>query len=193
MLTKKQLRMLEILDDQILSCKSCYLHKGGKCKPYWTNKYKGYFVCGEAPGKNEVENNEPFIGIAGEKLWEAMGEYGIKKEECFIINSANCRPVNGNKNGKPSELHRDTCREWIRKYFKILNPEKVILLGNFAMHTFIGEWGIMNKYDDKLYSIEEVFDKNIHVVRSVHPSMCIYRGEDGKNKLLKSIGKYYEI
>lgn len=190
MLTQKQIKMLKLLDNQILSCKDCNLYKGGHCKPYWTKEYNGYFICGEAPGKNEVDKNEPFIGAAGGKLWDCMKQYGIAKEECFIINSANCRLVNGNKNGKPSEFHRDTCRKWIRKYFKILQPDKILLLGNFAMHTFVDEWGILKKYENNLFTNEVIFDKNVDVVRSVHPSMCIYRGEDGKNKLLKSIGLF---
>lgn len=192
-MTNKQKRMLELLDKEILKCTACGLHTNGRCKPFWTNEYQGYFICGEAPGKNEVETNEPFIGTAGNKLWECAGKFGIKKEQCFIINSANCRPVNGNKNGKPTELQRDRCREWIRKYFKVLQPNKVLLLGNYAMHTFVNEWGIMQKYDENLLTNESVYGINVNIIRSVHPSMCIYQGDAGKNKLLKSLELYYEI
>lgn len=184
---------MELLDREVLNCTDCGLHKNGRCKPYWTNEYKGYFICGEAPGKNEVDSNEPFIGTAGNKLWECAAQFGIRKEECFIVNSTNCRPINGNKNGKPTELQRDRCRMWIRKYFKILQPEKILLLGNYAMHTIIDEWGIMKKYDGGLLTNEIIYGKSVNVVRSVHPSMCIYQGKAGKNKLLKSLEVFYGI
>jgi len=194
MLTNKQLRMLNLLDEQISNCKFCNLHVNGRCNPYWTEKYNGWFICGEAPGKEEILNNEPFIGTAGNKLWECMSLFKIFKEECFIINSANCRPVDGNKNGKPTELQRDRCREWLRKYFKVLQPNKILLLGNYAMHTFIGEWGIMSKYENNnLLTNKNIFGINVNVVKSVHPSMCIYQGEKGKEKLIKSIELFYEV
>lgn len=86
-----------------------------------------------------MDSNEPFIGTAGNKLWECAWKFGIEKKHCFIINSTNCRPIDGNKNGKPTELQRDRCRDWLRKYFKILQPKKILLLGNYAMHTFVNE------------------------------------------------------
>lgn len=192
MLTSKQIRMLEILDSQILQCESCSLHENGRCKPYWTNEYRGYFIIGEAPGKNEIDYNEPFIGTAGNKLWECAYQFGIEKKHCFIINSANCRPVDGNKNGKPTELQMDRCKEWLRKYFKILEPKKVLLLGNYALFTFINEWYIMKKYEnDELVTDNTIYGSDIKVVKSVHPSMCIYQGELGKEKLTKSMELFY--
>ena len=184
--------MLEILDQQISHCEFCNLYKGGRCKPYWTTDYKGYFIIGEAPGKNEVESNEPFIGNAGNHLWNIAEEFGIYKKHCFIINSANCRPVNGNKNGKPSELHRDRCRDWIRKYFKVLQPERVLLLGNYAIHTMTGDWGVNKFYPDKMFTTETIYDINVDVIRSVHPANCIYRGDEGKEKLRKSFKLFME-
>lgn len=185
--------MLELLDREILNCTDCGLHTGGRCKPFWTNEYRGYFICGEAPGKNEVGSNEPFIGAAGNKLWECASKFNIKKDHCFIINSTNCRPIDGNKNGKPTELQRDRCREWIRKYFKILQPEKILLLGNYSMHTFLNEWGIMKKYNESLLTTDYIYGIKVKVIRSVHPSMCIYQGEEGKSKLLKSMELFYEV
>ena len=190
----KNKRILTLLDEKVLQCEMCSLHKNGRCKPFWTYGYRGYFIIGEAPGKNEVDSNEPFIGSAGNKLWECAAKFGIEKEHCFIINSTNCRPVNGNRNGKPTELQMDRCREWLRKYLKILQPKKILLLGNYAMYTFLNEWGIMKKYENGgLITEENRFGQDIKVVRSVHPSMCIYQGEAGKEKLLKSLELFYEI
>ncbi|MFW6014802.1 MAG: uracil-DNA glycosylase family protein [bacterium] len=193
-MTNKQKRMLELLDQQILNCSDCGLYVNGRCKPFWTPKYNGYFICGEAPGKQEIENNEPFIGSAGEKLWICMKEFNITKEECFIINSTNCRPLNGNKNGKPSQLQMDRCKLWIRKYFKVLEPQKIILLGNYALSTFLNEWGILKFYEeDNLFTEEIIYGKNIKVVKSLHPSMCIYKGEWGKERLKDSIKLFSEV
>jgi uracil-DNA glycosylase family 4 len=92
----------------------------------------------EAPGKEEVENNEVIIGKTGRMLWDIMAEYQLRKQDFLIMNSVNCRVLNGKKNGKPSEAHRDCCRPWIRKYIKVFQPRKIILFGNFALHTILG-------------------------------------------------------
>ncbi len=193
MLTTKQIKMLNLLDQQILSCTGCKLHENGRCKPYWTEKYNGYFICGEAPGKQEIDFNEPFIGAAGNKLWECANIFNIKKEECFIINSTNCRPVKDNKNGKPTDLQMERCKNWLRKYFKILQPDKILLLGTYALSTFINETVIMKFYaEGNLLTNEMIFDKNIKVIKSLHPSMCIYQGSTGKRRLKKSLELFYE-
>lgn len=141
----------------------------------------------EAPGKEEVENNEVIIGKTGRMLWEIMAEYQLTKEMFLILNSVNCRVMNGNKNGKPSEYHRYCCRPWLIKYFRVFRPKKLILFGNYAMHTILGEWGISKFYTENFLLTEERFsDINISVIRSYHPSALIY-DKKKEDDLRKSI------
>lgn len=188
-LNNKQIRMLELLDEQFQNCVKCSLYTNGKCPPYWTIHSK-YAIVGEGPGENEVYNREPFIGKAGRHLWSIMSEFGLKKQQFLIVNSVNCRPIDGNKNGKPTQPQQDACRMWLRKYIKVVKPEKILILGNYAMNTMIGEsMGIMNLNGIKEFNNE--FQANY--VLSVHPSMCIYKGYDGKRMLRESIGIFKDI
>ena len=127
MLTRKQIRMLELLDEQVLSCQSCILYNGGRCKPFWTKSSK-YAILGEAPGGNEVRFNEPFYGPAGTILWEMLLEHGIRKDEFVIVNSVNCRPTevrNGRKrNSKPLKSSRTHVECGIENTLKLLNPRR---------------------------------------------------------------------
>ena len=79
------MRMLELLDDQISQCTSCELHEGGRVKPYWT-PMSVLAGLGEAPGKEEVEQNEPFVGKAGDILGNSMAKNGFRKSDFLIIN-----------------------------------------------------------------------------------------------------------
>lgn len=104
-----------------------------------------------------------------------MAEYQLRKEDFLIVNTVNCRPMNGNKNGKPSEHHRNCCKPWIQKYIKIFQPDKILLFGNYALHAILGEWGIGKFYkEDMLLTKENVFGSIYSVVRSYHPSAMIY-------------------
>lgn len=129
----------------------------------------------EAPGKEEIEGNIPLVGKTGRLFWDIMAEYQLKREDFIILNSVNCRSKKGNKNITPSEYHRTCCRPWLRKYIRVFEPEKILLMGNPSMHTILGEWGISKFYKENILLTEEkIFDITTEVIRSYHPSAMIY-------------------
>jgi len=173
---------------KIKECMLCPLYKNGRCLPYITNKYKKYCVIGEAPGKFEVKNGIPFCGKAGEFLWSVFDDFGLKREHFFIINSVNCRPVIGNKNGKPTAGQIRTCFRWIEHFLSILKPEKIILFGEYAMRTLLGEGNPVA--NNAIVTEEILFDKfKSIVVRSIHPAYCLYN-KDSISLFKTSIDKF---
>lgn len=184
--------MLQLLDEQVLNCKRCGLHSGGRCKPYWTTRSR-YVIVGEAPGSLEVVENTPFIGMAGQVLWGTINKItGLFRADFAIINSVNCRPTDGMKNLKPSPSDRAACQQWIRKFIKVIEPEKVLILGNYAMGTMLGKSsGIvrLNATDGLLDS----YYKNVPFVISVHPAYTIYNKDDGLQKLEEAIEKFKDV
>jgi len=184
MLDNKQIRMLELLDSSILRCKNCELYNGGKVLPYWTSLSK-YVIIGEAPGKEEVENNEPFIGKSGIILWAIMGKYGFRKEEFLIINSVQCMPIDGEKNLTKWNVLQ--CKQIWRKYIKVINPLRMITFGDYGTGAIDGEYrGTIRKNSRGECSRE--FD-DMEYVTSVHPSYCIYNSKSGPLLLEQSIKK----
>lgn len=185
----KQFRMLQLLDGQILSCMKCQLFSGGRAKPFYSPQSR-YAIWGEAPGRDEVYQNSPFVGPAGKILWEVMLRYGFSRDDFLIINSVNCRPVVAGKNGKPNGEQMTLCRIWVRKYLHVLQPEKVILFGSFAVASVYGDCnGIINMNGKILWNDEFGF----HTITSVHPAYVIYNEEKGKNLLEESIKKFKEM
>ena len=51
-------------------------------------------VVGEAPGADEDEKGEPFVGRAGQLLNKILEAVQFKREEVFICNILKCRPPN---------------------------------------------------------------------------------------------------
>lgn len=185
--------MLELLDDQVLSCKDCTLHhNGGRCKPHWTISSK-YAILGEAPGADEVKFNEPFYGKAGTILWDVLAEFDLCKDDFVIVNSVNCRPVKesdrGWVNSKPDEYHQAMCRKWYRKYFKVVKPRKMLVFGNYAMGTLINEFSGIIKHNAESFYHKEF---EMPYVLSIHPAFCIY-DPDGKPLLEHSIKVFKNI
>lgn len=189
MLTDKQYRMLELLCGMITKCRRCGLYNGGRCEPYFTTQSK-YVIVGEAPGLTEVRRNTPFIGPAGQLLWETIGaKTKLIKQDFGIINSVNCRPTDGIRNLKPSDNQMLSCKQWIRKFIKIINPERVLILGNYAMRTLLGKKTGIIKVNaaDGILDIE--FNKIPYMI-SVHPAYAMYDRDKGQKLLNESVKKF---
>ena len=86
-------------------------------------------LIGEAPGKNEDLKGEPFVGAAGKFLDELLEHAGMERSEVYIANILKCRPP-GNRDPEPLEI--ETCTPFLREQIRVVSPEVLVTLGNFA-------------------------------------------------------------
>ncbi len=93
------------------------------------NPHARILVVGEAPGKNEDLQGVPFVGAAGKFLNELLEDAGLKREDIFIANVLKCRPP-ANRDPQPHEI--EACAPFLRAQTKIIDPDVIVTLGNFA-------------------------------------------------------------
>lgn len=171
--------MLQLLDLKFKTCNRCRLRSNGMAKPLW-NPFNRYAIIGEAPGYNEVKGGEPFIGQAGEILTDNLADLGYKRSDFLIINSVNCRCIKDgtNANGKPTRSQLHACQDWLRKYLKVVNPEKILCLGNYAKYYFTESYeGIMSQRGVfRQYKLDDD-SRSYPVLFTVHPAFLIYQEE----------------
>lgn len=86
---------------------------------------------GEAPGKNEDLQGEPFVGRAGENLNGILSLAGLRREDIYIANVLKCRPP-GNRNPKADEVL--ACSPFLREQSRSIWPDVIVTLGNPATH-----------------------------------------------------------
>jgi uracil-DNA glycosylase family 4 len=86
-------------------------------------------LIGEAPGKNEDLKGEPFVGAAGQLLNELLARAGLARGDVYIANVLKCRPP-GNRNPEAAEI--ETCTPFLREQIRVIDPEVLVTLGNFA-------------------------------------------------------------
>ncbi len=67
------------------------------------NPHARVMFIGEAPGRNEDLQGEPFVGAAGEDLNGILSLAGLTREEVYIANVLKCCPP-GNRNPRPEEV-----------------------------------------------------------------------------------------
>ena len=157
---------LEIIKQNVIECTKCDLSKTRtNSVPGKGNFHSNVIFVGEAPGKNEDKNGEPFIGIAGKKLSIALEGAGISREEVYITNIVKCRPP---KNRVPTTIERGTCQEYLKQEIAIIKPKIICILGNTAFNSLLGGSEI-TKFRGKLVRKEN----NLYFL-TVHPAATIY-------------------
>ncbi|HKI50596.1 MAG TPA: uracil-DNA glycosylase [Geothermobacteraceae bacterium] len=84
---------------------------------------------GEAPGRDEDEQGEPFVGEAGKLLDRIILAMGMQRSDVYICNVIKCRPPR-NRDPKPEEIA--ACEPFLKRQLKALQPEVIVTLGKFA-------------------------------------------------------------
>ena len=175
---------MEVIRHQVVECTKCKLSKTRiKSVPGKGNFKSDVIFVGEAPGKNEDLNGEPFIGIAGKRLSMALDEVGISREDVYITNIVKCRPP---KNRVPTTAERSTCQEYLKQEISIIKPKIICILGNTAFNSLLGGSEII-KHRGRLVRKE----KQLYFI-TIHPAATIYNQE--LIKVLKSdIAKLFKM
>ena len=146
----------------------------------------GLMLVGEAPGKNEDLQGEPFVGAAGRLLDELLAEIGIAREEVYIANVLKCRPP-GNRDPRPAEI--DACKGYLREQIRLIAPDVVVTLGAFASRLLLGvETGVTRlrgrRYDWWLGAA---------LVPTFHPSAALRGGERVKDQIREDLALVSDI
>lgn len=111
------------------TCRSPKMEVDGKGK-------RKILIVGEAPGREEDERGQPFVGESGQLLETELRRVGINmRQDCWIYNSLICRPP---KNVTPTPNQIDYCRPNVIKTIQQLQPEVIICVGKVAVHSVIG-------------------------------------------------------
>ncbi len=177
-------KKLEKIKKQVTECINCELSKTRTNSVPGKGNFKSDVIfVGEAPGKNEDMNGEPFIGIAGKKLSIALENVGITREQVYITNIVKCRPP---KNRVPTEIERNTCKNYLKKEIEIIKPKIICILGNTAFNSLLDGKEIIKfrgklvKKDNQLYFL------------TIHPAATIYN-QKLTTVLKKDIKKLFKL
>lgn len=128
--------ILEIRNEIGPACMRCKLSKLGRTKVVNSvgNFSAELMFVGEAPGANEDEEGEPFVGRAGQLLTKIIESIGMTREEVFIGNINRCRPP-GNRAPEPDETV--ACKPFLLREIAVVKPKVIVVLGATAAHNLL--------------------------------------------------------
>lgn len=101
---------------------------------------------GEAPGADEEEQGEPFVGRAGQLLNRMIKAMGLERSQVYIGNILNWRPEMGSRsadgfqtgNRPPTQDEMAYCLPFIRAQIDIIQPRVLVALGKTAVDGLLG-------------------------------------------------------
>jgi len=127
---------LEALREHIGDCRRCKLapHRTQVVFGVGNPRARLVFV-GEAPGRDEDRQGEPFVGRAGQLLTEIITKgMKLRREDVYIANVIKCRPPE-NRNPEPDEVA--ACEPFLLRQLGLIAPEVIVALGKFAVQTLL--------------------------------------------------------
>lgn len=138
---------LALVHKKICKCKKCNLWKTRvRAVPGEGPADAKIMFIGLSPGKTEDEQGRPFVGRAGKLLDELLDSIKLKRKDIFITSVLRCHPP---KNRLPKTEEVAACLPYLQKYVEIINPQIIVLLGNFAIKTVLGKLNGINKIHGK--------------------------------------------
>jgi DNA polymerase len=126
---------LEEIRAELEGCRRCPLCQGRRTIVFGVGNPRARLVfVGEAPGREEDEKGEPFVGEAGRLLDRILFAMGLAREEVYICNVEKCRPP-GNRDPGPGEI--EACEPYLKRQLAAIRPQLIVTLGRFAAQSLL--------------------------------------------------------
>jgi DNA polymerase len=161
---------LQELAKSLHNCQRCKLAKLGRSQVVFGvgNPHASIMFVGEAPGFNEDQKGEPFVGAAGKLLNDLLASAGLSRDQIYIANVIKCRPPN---NRDPEQDEVETCKPFLMQQIQLIRPKLVCTLGNWATQTLLERKVGITKVKAQAF-----YMKDFVIFPLLHPAAALHQG-----------------
>jgi DNA polymerase len=191
--TKDKRIALQLLNEQnVVGCTRCPELAGKRTQTVFGTGDPDceLLFVGEAPGADEDEKGEPFVGAAGQLLTKIIEACKLKRSEVYICNVLKCRPP-GNRVPEPVEVAN--CWGFLEQQIDIVRPKFICCLGATASKTMLKTDLAIGKLRGKFHDYQ-----GIPLLCTYHPSYLLRNPSAKKDvwedmkKLMTKMGRPVE-
>jgi DNA polymerase len=170
---------LDLIQQELVGCTRCKLHEQrGKLVFGVGSPEARIMLVGEAPGKDEDLQGEPFVGECGRELDMLLGKAGLDRSQVYITNVVKCRPP-GNRDPEPVEI--TACLPYLQRQIEVIRPKVLVGIGRYAAQRLSMTFGTMDSLLSMFGLSYLMADETIiPVIPIYHPSYLLRSGR-GKN------------
>jgi len=123
------------LEQEVANCTKCELYKTRTRAVFGVgNRRAEWMVIGEAPGRDEDAQGEPFVGRAGKLLNAMLEAMGFAREDVYIANILKSRPPK-NRDPRPEEVA--ACEPYLKRQIGLINPKIILAVGRVAAQNLL--------------------------------------------------------
>lgn len=137
-------------------------------------------LVGEAPGYQEEQQREPFVGPAGQKLNDILKAMGLARDKVYISNIVKFRPAmrgQTTNNRKPTPEEMAACLSFVRAEVGIVRPRCIVALGGTAAEGLLGLTGSVSAMRGTWHEFE-----GIPVRVTYHPAYLLHSNSGNQDK-----------
>lgn len=125
----------ETLQSTVSKCMACSLHQTRTQTVFGVgDRQAKLMIIGEAPGQNEDQQGEPFVGRAGQLLTSMIKTIGYTRDQVYIANILKCRPPN---NRDPQVEEVKCCTPFLDQQIALIQPKLLLAVGRIAAHYLL--------------------------------------------------------
>ena len=159
---------LDDLKSKASNCRKCQLSKERTKVVFGSGNHDAnVLLIGEAPGREEDMNGEPFIGRAGKLLTEILFSVKLSRKNVYITNTVKCRPP---ENRNPNHDEIDACSTYLDQQINLISPSVIVLLGRIAAEALMSTSEPMSSLRGKIHLYK---DTQIPMLVFYHPAYLL--------------------
>ncbi len=169
----------ECLRQTVKGCTKCALAQSRTQTVFGVGSEQAeLMVIGEAPGFNEDQQGEPFVGRAGQLLTAMLRAVGFSRNQVFIANVIKCRPPN-NRDPLPEEIAQ--CTPFLEEQIALVKPKVLLAVGKVAAHHLLKQTTSMAALRNQVHQYQD-----IPLVVTYHPAYLL-RSPKEKRKAFEDL------
>ncbi|HHJ17821.1 MAG TPA: uracil-DNA glycosylase [Gammaproteobacteria bacterium] len=158
----------EMLEARVSECRQCDLHTSRTRTVFGVgNRNADWLVIGEAPGHDEDQQGEPFVGRAGQLLNAMLQAVGLQRGQVYIANILKCRPPN-NRDPKTEEVL--CCEPYLLRQIELIQPGLILAVGRIAAQNLLQTQTPIGKLRGEVHTFR---DTGIPLIATYHPAYLL--------------------
>lgn len=123
-------------------------------------------LIGEAPGYHEDQQQEPFVGKAGQLLDKILAAIHFDRSQVYIANILKHRPPN-NRDPKPEE--RMNSLPYLFRQIDLIQPKLIVCLGRVSAHTLLNTEAPMKELRGEFHRFRDSYELMV----TYHPAALL--------------------
>ena len=159
--TSNKAELLDPIRERVCACTKCAHLACSRTQTVFGvgNPDADLMFIGEAPGVDEDQQGEPFVGRAGQLLTKIIKAMNFAREDVYIANIIKCRPdmPSGSfGNRAPTTKEMQTCRPYLVEQINVIQPKVLVALGAVAVEGLLGMRGTMRELRGRWHAYNSI-------------------------------------